>query len=674
MKIAIGIDTGGTCTDAVAFDFETKKVIAKSKTLTTKEDLSVGISKALDMLPAEYIKDAMMVSLSTTLATNACVEDKGGRAKLVIFGLTDELMERLKVEQTYGIKHGYVKCVDTHSAADGTSIDEPNWDELLAELNDWISETDYMSAAELYGPTIGAPCEKKFKALLKEKYNLQCICANELTDRVDVIKRGATALLNARLLPVVQEFIDIAIRDITKRGCKAPIMVVRSDGSLMSTDATTLKPVETILSGPAASILAGKVMSGEDSYIVIDMGGTTTDVSMVVDGMTKNVTSGINIGGWRTSVEGVFVDTFALGGDSTIRFEKGELKLFARRCIPLCTAASRFPQVVTQLQKLIDSKDASKYPLYEFLYLIGEPKNAARYNNQELKMVEILREGPCSLHELKERGVDLYSVDTTRLEDEGVLIRFGLTPTDFMHIKGEYEEFNREASILAVRYILLDNRSDVTIQITDDDVMKMADDAYNIVEEKMYTNLVRILLSQDYAKKFEDGLGDKLDFVIKKAWSDFKTGNHLLSKPQFTTDMLLLGMGAPTHVFLPDVAKALGTKCVLPDNAEIGNAIGAVMAELIVRSRVEITQWNDSGMYYIVHDENGSTRYDSLPKAIAHASKSAEIAAKKEAVLRGAKGELVARIIKEGNSHGTFAGENLTYGGMITAEVRFTLG
>ncbi|MDR0839216.1 MAG: hydantoinase/oxoprolinase family protein, partial [Oscillospiraceae bacterium] len=83
MKIGIGIDTGGTYTDAVAYDFESETLLAKGKALTTRENLSVGIGQALDMLPPELIRGALLVSLSTTLATNAVLEDKGGRAKML---------------------------------------------------------------------------------------------------------------------------------------------------------------------------------------------------------------------------------------------------------------------------------------------------------------------------------------------------------------------------------------------------------------------------------------------------------------------------------------------------------------------------------------------------------------------------------------------------------------
>ena len=84
MKIGLGVDTGGTCTDAVLYDMERKKIIASAKALTTKQDLSIGISAALEQLPPEQLSEAALVSLSTTLATNACVEDKGGRAKLCL--------------------------------------------------------------------------------------------------------------------------------------------------------------------------------------------------------------------------------------------------------------------------------------------------------------------------------------------------------------------------------------------------------------------------------------------------------------------------------------------------------------------------------------------------------------------------------------------------------------
>lgn len=670
MKIAIGIDTGGTCTDAVAYDYSENRVLAKGKTLTTREDLSVGISKALDTLPQEYIREAVLVSLSTTLATNACVENKGARAKLVIFGLTDELMERLKVEETYGIRRGFVRCVDTHSSADGSFIDEPDWDALFRELDPWIAETDYMAAAELYGANTGAPCEKRFKALLQERHGLSCVCANELTDRIDVIQRGATALLNAKLLPVIREFIAIALADIRARGCEAPVMVVRSDGSLMNTEATMLKPVETILSGPSASILAGKAFTDEADYMVIDMGGTTTDVSMVRGGRTVNVGQGIRVGGWRTSVDGVFVDTFALGGDSTMRLVKGELKVFPRRAIPLCSAASRWPQIKPMLRKLTERGYATeKYQFHEFFALMKDPADRSRYSAGELRLIDLLRDGPMSIFRLKEElGLSLAVMNAERLEEEGVILRCGLTPTDFMHIKGDYVEFDREASALAAAFAL----KSAGRPYGPEDVAALAEEAYSAVGRKMYANLLRILLAREYGKAFDAGLDAQLELLAARTWQDRKREGFRMAAPLFRTDLLLLGMGAPAHVFLPEVAAALGTRCVLPEHAEIGNAIGAVMAELIARGSVEVSQWDEGGMVYLVHTPEGSVKFERMEDAAEAARAAAADKAVREALLRGAKGELQPVITVQGNSHDGRPTDRLVYGGTVTAEVRYS--
>ena len=86
MKLGIGIDTGGTCTDAVLYDYDDKKVLASAKALTTKQNLTVGIQNALNGLPSDLVKKAETLALSTTLATNACVEDKGGNARLILYG------------------------------------------------------------------------------------------------------------------------------------------------------------------------------------------------------------------------------------------------------------------------------------------------------------------------------------------------------------------------------------------------------------------------------------------------------------------------------------------------------------------------------------------------------------------------------------------------------------
>ena len=102
--LGIGIDTGGTCTDAVIYDLDTREILATGKTQTTKSNLEIGIGKVLEQLPDDLLHKAEAIALSTTLATNACVENKGSRAKLLLIGAAPEMIERLqKTLSGYGI-------------------------------------------------------------------------------------------------------------------------------------------------------------------------------------------------------------------------------------------------------------------------------------------------------------------------------------------------------------------------------------------------------------------------------------------------------------------------------------------------------------------------------------------------------------------------------------------
>ena len=673
MKIGIGIDTGGTYTDAVAYDYETETLLAKGKSLTTREDLTIGIAGALDKLPPGYIRDAALISLSTTLATNACVENKGCRAKLIIFGLTDELIVRYDAEKKYGFKKESVRCIDVNGSADGLIVNEPDWDDVMSGLSEWVSDADVMAAAELYSMSNGAVFEKKAKALLEERLGVACVGASELTSDLNVLERGATALLNARLFPIGREFIEAAISDFTSRGCKAPVMVVRSDGSLMSAELTLVKPVETILSGPAASILAGKSFSGDKDYLIIDMGGTTTDVSVVKSGAPAMADGGIQIGGWRTHVKGVFIDTFALGGDSTIRVENGGLRLLPRRSIPVCVAARRWPEVKSMLAELLHKKRTNQFPLHEFLCLVREPGDPGRYDAYELNLIALLRKGPCILSKLKETAqIDLYHLNSERLESEGIVIRCGLTPTDFMHIKGDYSEYDVEASVLAAKYLLLClGRGDAP-----EDLQTLADEVYAMVEGFLHENLLRILLTRQYPARFANGPDEQTTALVKDAWSnrDVRGADYLNHK--FSTDLSLIGVGAPTHVFLPAVARALGAQYVLPEHAEVANALGALKADIHVVSRVEVSQRLSTarGLFYIVHAPDRSLDFTSMDKAIETAEAAAEAAAVKEARARGALGRLAVNTYTKRYTTVSSQGASVSMGCTAVSEVTARFG
>ncbi len=673
MRIGIGIDTGGTCTDAVAYDYETGRVMAKGKVLTTRENLAVGIGKALDALPPEMIRSASIISLSTTLATNACVENKGCRAKLLLFGMGEEPFRRANEKDKYGIQSDSVLCIDTHGSYDGLIADEPDWDLLLKEHGGWLAEADALAAAEMFSMNNGAVCEKRAKELMEDRFRLPFVKASELSSDINVLKRGATALLNARLLPIVREFIDAALEDLASRSCAAPVMIVRSDGSLMSGELSLARPVETILSGPAASVLAGRSFTEREDYLIIDMGGTTTDVSAVRGGKPAMAESGIQIGGWRTQVKGVFVDTFALGGDSAIRLTEGGLRLSPRRVMPICAASQRWPEIKAELKRLLENKNIKPHLDSEFLYLVKEPAEPKRYGDDEMALVAALRKAPCLISSIREiTGIDTYHFSSERLEAEGIVMRCGLAPTDFMHIKGDYTDYDRDASELAAKVLLRRLGRDTT----KGELASLAEEVYEIVEGHLYENLLRILLMQQYPDKFSQGLDPQSEFLVREAWAKRDSEKGPMFRYVFSTKAALVGIGAPTHVFLPPVAKALGTECILPEHAEVANALGALKADIDAVFRVEISRHvTASGeTYYIVHTPSGSRRFGDLEEALSTAKNASEEAALQEARARGALGRLSVSTKTEKLSVGSGGGKRIDLGYTAVSEVTVRFG
>lgn len=639
MKIGIGIDTGGTYTDAVAFDFESSSVLAKGKALTTKEDLTKGIGEAIDSLLSEYLPQAKIVALSTTLATNACVEGKGGRAKLVMIGASERLLEWIGADELYGLKKDDILCIDINNGEDN----KDRLADLEKQLNDadaWLSDADALSVAEVDSSKNGAEGEKRSKEKFA-KYDVPVVCASNLVKELNVMERGATALLNARLLPVIQEFISAVGKALAERGITAPAMIVRSDGSLMTDKLSQKRPVETIHSGPAASVLGARGLTNNQNCVIVDMGGTTTDISIIKDGVPSMIQNGIRIGGWRTQVKGVFMQTVALGGDSAIRMKEGRLEIATRKAEPLCVAASKWPGIKDELKKLIYQEKIHSYPLHEFLYLVREPKNTSRYTSNEIALCDALKNGPLMLEQAaKAIRSDIYRLDSERLESEGVVMRCGLTPTDIMHIRGDFEVYDKEASELAVKYFM-NCLSSFTKK--HGSVESFCEEVYDLIKHKLYDNIVNVLLADKYPDIIKNGAGEQLSSLISQCYLDSRqSSDSAFFEMSFNTSAALVGIGAPTHVFLPDVAKALGADCIIPEHAAVANAVGAVSADISAKVLVQISPniTEDGAAGYTVYGADSKYVYAEIDKATEAALEEAVRQASEEARIRGALGEL----------------------------------
>jgi N-methylhydantoinase A/oxoprolinase/acetone carboxylase beta subunit len=635
MRIGIGIDTGGTYTDAVMYDFDAKKILSSVKALTTKDDLSVGIGNAIDGLPSDFLKKVEMIALSTTLATNACVENKGGRAKLLFIGVDKKVVEW--VGRDYGLHDAEeIFFLAAKSNSRGEVIQEPDWRSFLNASEDWMKDACAVGVVELDAMDNNAVLERKARDLVIEKYGVPVICGHELSSELNSIKRGSSILLNARLVPLITDFLLATKSALEKRAITAPVVIVRSDGSLMSDTFAVHRPVETLLCGPAASVMGGLALAGEKDGLIIDMGGTTTDVAIIKGGVPRKARDGVQVGKWSTFVRGLFVDTFGLGGDSAVRFDgNGRMIIEPYRLMPLSAAADRWPLVTEKLRRLVSTRKKHPMPLHEFFCLVKDISGNSNYSKREIAFCNALRNGPLILTEAAEAaGTDVYNLEMRRLEEEGVVIRCGLTPTDIMHLRGDFCRFSIEAAKLGAEFVA---------SCTDVSPDALSDIVYDAMKKKLYMNIVRVLLEDQYPDFRKHGFGNRLQTLVSESWEMAKSRSHRdFLHFGFNTPAVLVGIGAPIHIFLPDVAKALNTTCVVPENAGVANALGAILGNISATYEIVIKpQYSIEGISgYIVFGQSHNSLVAGKEEAVEIGLHEAKTAARDEAVRRGASGDI----------------------------------
>jgi len=634
MKLGIGIDTGGTYTDAVVYNFEDKTILGSAKSLTTRNDLTIGILGAIDGLPQDLTRQAEIISLSTTLATNACVEDRGGKAKLIFFGGSQKTIDDL------GGKYGLPPSEDIYIQESFTQFSgkmdkEPDWDLFNAQIENGFENLDGAGIIEMNSTRNGGFVEKKAKKFFQEKHNIPVVCGHELFNVLNSLQRGSSTLLNASLFPVISEFLAAVKKALTIRDIKAPIVIVRSDGSLMSEDFASLRPVETLLCGPAASAVGGTQLTESQNCIIVDMGGTTTDLAFVKNGIPISVVDGVSIGKWKTFVDGLYVKTFGLGGDSAIHYTKSSMFLEEYRVIPLCIAAQEHPSIIDNLKSL-DVKQHNHF-LYEHYILIKDIND--KYSSEEIAFCKALKNRPLMLTEAAEAiGKDTYTLDVKRLIKDGIVQICGLTPTDIMHIKGDFNKYCSEASLLAAKFAAYN---------LDISVMEFCDLAYNEVKKKMYQNIVKALYEIKYPDYMKNGVNKDVERFINDNYEEIISGNcdDLMSNT-IRTNYSLVGIGAPIKVFLDDVAKMLGTKSVIPKYHEVANALGAIVGSINASFSVEIKPNNNAEgtTGYTVFGKDISKVFEKMEDALSYAKAEAEEGAKTEAINRGATGKLTVTL------------------------------
>lgn len=627
MKLGLGIDTGGTYTDAVIYDFESNTIVKSAKSLTIKEDLTQGINNVISKIPGELLKDIRLVSLSTTLATNACVEGKGSRAVLILMGCDAETVRKYGHE--YGLPdYREMIFIDGGHNQMGERICEPDWELLKKKVMECEYGTDSFGIVQLWGMR-NPEFEKKAKELIRQWTGKPVVCGYELTAEINFLRRASSTLLNAQLIPLINGFIDAVKLSMKSNSIDAPLVIVRGDGSLMSEDFAREKPVETLLSGPSASIAGAMKLTGKKDCVIVDMGGTTSDLAVVKAGRPKLASEGAVVGNWRTGTKSISIETTGLGGDSMIGFDNNdELTIGPVRVAPLSWLANRWSYILDDLESMNIRKSKHSSSLCEFYYLIRDLPASGDFTEEEKRIVSALKNGPLSILKLSDAvGTSIYEIRLKSLEKYGIVMKSGLTPTDLLHLSGDYRVWSTEAARLGAE--IMARRLN----------MKVDELIYKVnrkIKEKLYFNITRMLIENEDEYILSGKTSKQAEDLIMMGYNGKKAGRHISCS--FSTGFDLVGIGAPIHIYLPDVAHALNTGCIIPEFAEVANAVGAITSNIMVEEEVIIKpHYEIAGIAgYSCHSPAEMKEFLKYEDALEWSRAEAEKTAREVALARGA--------------------------------------
>jgi N-methylhydantoinase A/oxoprolinase/acetone carboxylase beta subunit len=610
----LGLDTGGTFTDAVLL-VDGRDVIASAKALTTPWNLAIGIRNAiravLVLLPEGASRaDVSLVSVSTTLATNAVVENRFSPVCTLLIGFDDAMVERsgLQRQSSGGL---VVRVAGGHTATgdESTALDEAAVAVAVGQHEARVEAFAVAANFSVRNPDHELRARKIIRALSPKPVT----CAHELSSKLDAPRRALTAALNARLTPQIRHLIEALSLALDGESIHAPLMIVKGDGSLMKAQIALEYPVETILSGPAASVVGAGFLTGLADFVVADMGGTTTDIAVVSGGRPAISDEGALVGAWRTMVEAVDVRTSGLGGDSEVHFDRQHrLCVGPRKAMPLSLLAHSFPAALEQLRSMAELERLPAHPT-QFAFRNPGRSAPAHLSAVERRVWDALDLEPRQASSVVHSSGRLDAL--RRLADAGLVTIAAFTPSDAMHVLDRQQGWSVEAALYGARILATEERN-----------ARAARSAVSpqAICERTYEHVVcetgRVLLAAALANdpglhargRGWGELGNRLieETVAGRRFSKLLETRLGLARP-------LVAIGAPVGAYYPEVALRLGAPLHIPAHAAVCNAVGAVAG--VVSQSVEILVNQPTLNVFRVHDPAGSQDYSDAGPALEHA-------------------------------------------------------
>ena len=524
MAYLLGVDTGGTYTDAVLIRDETV-VVGAAKALTTRADLAIGVGNAVRSVLAQAGIEAAQVSLaslSTTLATNALVEGQGGRIGLIYIGFkerdlqTHGLADALKGDPCLLLDGGH-----NHDGSEAQPLDEPRLTTFLETHRSEVSGFAIASHFATRNPT------------------------HEL---------------------------------------RAAELVTQITGRPVSASHQLSAKVETILSGPAASIVGARWLTGADHALVSDIGGTTTDVALLRDGRPTIDPAGAQVGIYRTMVEAVAMRTTGLGGDSEVHFRteglQGGVTLGPKRLLPVSLVAVDDPEVVHQA---LDAQLRNATPgEFDGRFVRAVPGQTHEgIGPREIALLDRIGDSLHPLDKILRARIETGALK--RLVERGLVQVAGVTPSDASHALGRLDAWDAMASVKALR--LLGRRRTGAGEMLAPDPDKMA----QIIIDQLTQQTALALLETAFAEETPAFDGSP-DVLARHILLQRGLGHHRgLLKIDAALNLPVIGLGASAAAYYPAVGTAVGAKMILPEHAGVANAIGAVVGRVTMRESGTVT-------------------------------------------------------------------------------------
>ncbi len=596
----IGVDTGGTYTDAAVIEAQGHKVVASAKSITTKGDLAIGVTGAIRAAIARLPEglspeNIALVSVSTTLATNAVVEGHGSAVGVVLIGFDQAMAERTGIAKAFpGMPIAMIAGGHDHNGDEAKPLDVEALGKAVAAMP--VDAFAIASAFAVRNPSH----EQRAREMIAQATGKPATLSTELTSALDAPRRALTAVLNARLISRVSMLIDAVKRSMAEIGISCPLMIVKGDGTLALAERVALKPIETVLSGPAASLVGASWLCGRKDFIMSDMGGTTTDLGVLTNGRPQVAEHGAEVGGWRTMVKAIDVKTIGLGGDSEITIGlNGKIEVGPQRVAPVSLLASRYPEVIQMLEAdLADTEGGSMHGRFVLKpFGATAASQTAEVSPREAEILALVDERPKPIRKIAVSSAAQRALAS--LKRKGLVQTGGFTPSDAAHVLGLQDNWPGPAAKLAAQ--LMTRFRD----------MKLGDDAKveafcRQVWSETVRRTCRVILDTAFGKSFGDH--ELVDAVSSG------TGALGLAKVRLSPAVPVVAVGGPVRVYYEEVGKRLDCEMVFPPFFDVANAVGAATG--VIAQVATITVEGDGSGLFRVHGPSGVKPFTSGPAAL----------------------------------------------------------